>query len=1125
MKKNTLIQSVKALLLICLSIYSISSFAQKIESVTQTGHSFFFPQNLMIYDLKFTEDGKQLISAGQDGQAIMWDVATGRKVKSFSNQADKWELRGVDISKDGKKIVLGTPYSPVVVYDVEHERVLEKFVQRDKWGNIQDYTQSVIMGDDRIIAAPHGLSVFELGNKKPVKEKAWSGDNNDVVALSRSADRSMLAVSTGWKDKKLVLYSYPNLKKIKKIKLKDAAYTPAAISKKNRYVATGDGTGKQVYILDRESKYKVIQKVSLWRGTTDWDKYYVDGLAFSADEKYLFVAQSFLARAGSKMVFVQKIEVATGKIETVLDGKKIGSVDRLNRLAISPDGKILALGRQNLETPIQLYAVDGMKKIRDLRVYSLSNNALAVSKSGRYLVSAQGKNMVLWDLHRASPAPIYFAKDTYHDFEFSEDEKIIYAGTSSSIYKYYLDGRRGIKAKTNWANHIKLSPDEQKLMVMGAHKLSHFDTKDLKDKYITRNYNAVIGYSTDNHQAMSPNGKWEVFFGGKKVTVMDVMTGKVTFDKEYPSAITSWLDATAINDDATILVIGNKIVDATSGEIIKVLTQYPQRLIKGLEFSPDGKMLALGLNSGEFVLLETGTWKTLAKEKLQNIALRKIRFDLPRNRIFIGGFTGEISVFDFEKKQLVASFNGTSPEQYVMRTPQGYYHSSKGTLDIIHYRKDNKVFGFENFDLLFNRPDIVAKALLSEDEKLVESYQKAWLKRVEKMGFTPEQFKEKMNLPEVKITNNIPLTTSSKSIEIQLSASDSEFDLERINIYVNGVPFNGRKGFSIAKGKKEITKTIQIDLTSGLNKITTSVLNSNGIESLREEVNVTSTADFGKPDFYYVGVGVSKFIQADKNLTYADKDANDLAKFFKNKNAKYENQYVLTITNQQATTKNTVAEIKAFTKNARPQDVVIVTFSTHGGLDEKFDYFLCTHDTDFKKLTETGLAYSVIDELMDGVKSRQKVLMIDACHSGEIDKTGDLDVTDEDLLTANDLAENVKTKNFARPSGGQKQLGLQNSFYHMKNLFADLRRGSGTEIISAAAGVEYALESAGWANGIFTYSVLDGLMENKADSNKDKTITVSELQKHVYQTVVKMTAGKQHPVNRAQNLATDFSVW
>jgi predicted TIM-barrel enzyme len=76
-------------------------------------------------------------------------------------------------------------------------------------------------------------------------------------------------------------------------------------------------------------------------------------------------------------------------------------------------------------------------------------------------------------------------------------------------------------------------------------------------------------------------------------------------------------------------------------------------------------------------------------------------------------------------------------------------------------------------------------------------------------------------------------------------------------------------------------------------------------------------------------------------------------------------------------------------------------------------------------------------------------------------------------------------------------LGLQNSFELMQQLFSDLSRSSGAVVISAAAGTGYALESAEWNNGVFTYCLLNGMKNMAADKNKDKKITVSELKDYV----------------------------
>ena len=94
-----------------------------------------------------------------------------------------------------------------------------------------------------------------------------------------------------------------------------------------------------------------------------------------------------------------------------------------------------------------------------------------------------------------------------------------------------------------------------------------------------------------------------------------------------------------------------------------------------------------------------------------------------------------------------------------------------------------------------------------------------------------------------------------------------------------------------------------------------------------------------------------------------------------------------------------------------------------------------------------------------------------------------------------------------------------------QDLFADLRRGTGAVVISSASGNEFALEGKQWNNGVFTYALLSGLKNEKADRNHDGTITIGELQAYVIEAVRKLTAGGQNPTVRRENLDYDFAVY
>jgi uncharacterized caspase-like protein len=105
----------------------------------------------------------------------------------------------------------------------------------------------------------------------------------------------------------------------------------------------------------------------------------------------------------------------------------------------------------------------------------------------------------------------------------------------------------------------------------------------------------------------------------------------------------------------------------------------------------------------------------------------------------------------------------------------------------------------------------------------------------------------------------------------------------------------------------------------------------------------------------------------------------------------------------------------------------------------------------------------------------------------------------------------------------QRKTQLGNTVKLMETYFTDVSKDLGVNIISAAAGEEYALESSEWNNGVFSYSFMQALFDKKADSNYDKKITQTELRKYMQQRVQELTNGKQQPTSRSVNASYDWA--
>jgi hypothetical protein len=211
----------------------------------------------------------------------------------------------------------------------------------------------------------------------------------------------------------------------------------------------------------------------------------------------------------------------------------------------------------------------------------------------------------------------------------------------------------------------------------------------------------------------------------------------------------------------------------------------------------------------------------------------------------------------------------------------------------------------------------------------------------------------------------------------------------------------------------------------------------------------------------------------------------------------------------------TIENIKALKKplyNSGINDKVIIAYSGHGLLSKDYDYYLSSYSVNFNKPEENGLPYEELENLLDSIPARKKLMLIDACHSGEVDK--------EEGIAMSKIADSLglgKGVIIDDSTAQTQNLGLKNSFELMQSLFVNVGKSTGATIISAAAGNQFALERGDLKNGVFTFSLLEAF-------EKFKTLKISELKKMVGERVEQLTNGMQKPTSRNEVIAVDWSL-
>lgn len=504
--------------------------------------------------------------------------------------------------------------------------------------------------------------------------------------------------------------------------------------------------------------------------------------------------------------------------------------------------------------------------------------------------------------------------------------------------------------------------------------------------------------------------------------------------------------------------------------------------------------------------------------------IHSLAFDSTEQKLVSASEDGSVIIWDWKNGEKLVSLLA-SDENWMVVTPENYYFNNKEGYQLVGFKIKDKAVPFEQFDIEYNRPDKVLEKM-GGDKKWIQCFYLAHLKRIKKEGIkgtiNPDEL---INMPEITIKNSnlLPLQTNKETLDFTVKVTGDGIAGGKLAVWVNGVPEVPTINKSLVINNKEAK--VKITLSPGVNKVRVAYINKGGIESIPEIFETKYiAAKPTKPNLYVLCIGVSEYKNPDMNLRYAAKDSRDLAAQFKTANG-FAKIQIDTLLDKKATLENILGWKKKLI-TAKVDDMVIVCLSGHGLLDDSMNFYFATHDIDFKSPAKRGLAYEDMEGLLAGIAPRRRLLMLDACHSGEADKAGLEEIT-ENIELASGKKGTIKTYRY-RTSELLTEVEnekIVSPFDLMSEMFTNLNKGSGNVVISAAAGNSYALEADEWENGVFTFSVLEALKNKTADYNQDGKISVAELRKYITNNVSTLTNNRQKPTSRAENTDADWVVW
>ncbi|MBS2021091.1 MAG: caspase family protein [Deltaproteobacteria bacterium] len=484
------------------------------------------------------------------------------------------------------------------------------------------------------------------------------------------------------------------------------------------------------------------------------------------------------------------------------------------------------------------------------------------------------------------------------------------------------------------------------------------------------------------------------------------------------------------------------------------------------------------------------------------------------------GADGRSTVWDLATKQPLFSAARTLDE-LVLVAPEGPFLALRDAGQDVAARVGLRAYPIDSFDLGLNRPDLVL-ASVGAPEEVVTRWQKAHVARLAKVGRTEEPPMGTFVLADVRL-GHVAASTKAETLALPYTITEGAAAAQSLQVRVNGVPLFAGLGKPVAE-LGGLAGTLAIPLSRGQNLIAVTVTDARLGTSPPETVLVTRQAPPRAPEMWLLAVGVSKYTDTSYALQYAAKDAQDLAGTLQKLGGGFAKVHTKLVLDGDATRENILAG-RAFLTQADRDDVVVVFLAGHGLLDREARYFFATTDLDFDQPAARGLSFPELESLVAGLPSRKRLVLIDTCAAGETDTE---EVARAESNPRMEKAVVVASRGLKKSAGRASLVADPSSIMLARDLFTDLRQGSGATVIGSSAGVEFAFETASLKNGVFTHALLEALSARPvfwgARANENQ-LSVSGLQAQVTNSVVAATAGQQHPIARDVNADGDFVVW
>jgi len=767
-------------------------------------------------------------------------------------------------------------------------------------------------------------------------------------------------------------------------------------------------------------------------------------------------------------------------------------------VALSGDGSRLAVGRAPF---VDVYDVATGKRLGTFGDERPNvPRVVAISGDGRKVASAGWRDAPLrvWDvdtgvLLRQYGGPGYEVGANVMGgcvyLAFSPDGADLVVGSNSGGLEFWNVAAEPLAALPNrvagfvgaWA-----TPDGSTLI--GAHyggALSLWDAGTGELRHVVKLYDVCI-----KCLAVSPDSQYAVAGTCGIAKQLSLDTCEVTREINLvwgPEEAFRWVDgvgatqivwSAAISPGPRCFALGRakdiQLRDWTTGAVIRTFSPGGDVLA----FSPDGRLLAATKRGGGVQLwdVESGAPRegTMSVPSSAEIGPDGARMVVSHGEGLEVRSTKDGRVL--ATLILLQTEQGGQPD-FLAVTPEGYYTGTTNAGRNITWRVGKDVYPLEAFRDVFNRPDLVARALRGESLGDVRA-------------LTNQDVPPRVTIlrPEANTWVTGPMLELSVvaqgprkvlGLEVYCNGRRAAVEVERaILMEARSIPMEAR---SIPMEAREPERRAHlgrvfnglVPLPAGDQQVILRVVavDEGGLRSRPAEVGVLRRDVPSAPRRLHVlAAGITHYADSRYDLFFAGGDASALAQCLRGQAGEgklYAEVDATVLADEQATASALRDQLRHLVDSVQPQDTVVLFLAGHGLRSTSFQYYFGTHDLRTDDLGGTALAWEELQTLVRSLKATHVLVLLDTCHAAAA--LGGYGATTQALGEA--LADRA-----------------------------------GVMVLASSASSERSFEREDWGHGAYTKALLEAL-QGKAG----RSLTPGVLEDYVGRRVAELTGDRQHP--------------